>query len=136
MCLSLIVKRIDTIFAFALRPKLGLMEAPPSLYQALKAWVTSVTYLPADSVHIYLGVICLAASLLYFRGISLRLCLPGLILSIAMEVIDLYDFYRVLGTLRWGASLFDLIHTNFLPYLVVATLKIQRAKPASETHGR
>ena len=39
--------------------------------------------------------------------------MPGLVVSLAMEVFDLRDGFG------WGASLKDLVNTNLIPFLLV-----------------
>jgi hypothetical protein len=86
-----------------------------SNYQLFKLWFMAVLPLAKDAIHIYVGVLCLMVSLLVLR---LRLSsfwslLPGLVVSLVMEALDLRDGYG------WTESLKDLINTNMIPLLFV-----------------
>lgn len=92
-----------------------------SAYQLFKLHVLSVIPLAKDAVHVYVGIAALlvAALLLRIPLVSFRALLPGLILSILMEVLDLRDDMAWLGYFRWSASLKDVLNTNAIPLLIV-----------------
>ncbi|HVR96226.1 MAG TPA: hypothetical protein VMW27_06415 [Thermoanaerobaculia bacterium] len=86
-----------------------------SNYQLFKLWFTAVLPLAKDAIHIYVGFLCLLVSLLLLR---LRLTsfwslVPGLVVSLLMEALDLRDGYA------WAESAKDLINTNLIPFLFV-----------------
>jgi len=92
-----------------------------SAYQLFKLHFLSVVPLAKDAVHIYVGILALfvAAALLRLPIRSYRVLLPGLLLSLAMEALDLRDDLSWLGYLRWDASLKDVVNTNVLPFVIV-----------------
>jgi hypothetical protein len=92
-----------------------------SSYQLFKLHFLSIVPLAKDAVHIYVGVLALlvATALLRLPVRSYRALLPGLVLSLVMEALDLRDDLSWLGYLRWDASLKDVVNTNVLPLLIV-----------------
>ena len=92
-----------------------------SAYQLFKLHFLSVVPLAKDAVHIYVGVLALvvATVLLRLPVRSYWSLLPGLLLSLAMETLDLRDDLSWLGYLRWGASFKDVVNTNALPLVAV-----------------
>lgn len=92
-----------------------------SEYQLVKLKVLDVIPVSKDAAHIYVGMGCLLLALLVFR-IPLRsywALVPGLIASLAMEVLDLRDDRASVGHFRWSASLKDVVNTNLLPFVLV-----------------
>lgn len=90
-----------------------------SNYQLFKLWFTAVLPLAKDAIHIYVGVLCLMAALLVLR---LRLTsfwslVPGLVVSLIMEALDLRDGYG------WAESLKDFVNTNLIPFLIVILIR-------------
>jgi hypothetical protein len=87
-----------------------------SNYQLFKLWWLSVLPLTQDAIHVYIGFLCLLVSLILLRRrlTSYWALVPGLLVSLAMEVLDLRDGYA------WTESLKDLINTNLIPFLIVA----------------
>ena len=94
-----------------------------SAYQRLKIEFLSVVELSKDAVHVYIGVLCLLVTLLLIRRVRWMALLPGLVVSLAMEAIDLRDNWRDDERLHWKASLHDVLNTNALPVLLVAVLR-------------
>ncbi|OGS05557.1 MAG: hypothetical protein A3G41_08180 [Elusimicrobia bacterium RIFCSPLOWO2_12_FULL_59_9] len=92
-----------------------------SPYQLAKLWLVALLRLSKDAIHIYVGAACLLLAITLFRCPlrSWRALLPGLLLSIFMESMDLWDDVHSLGHLRWTASLHDVLNTNFLPFVIV-----------------
>ncbi len=92
-----------------------------SAYQLFKLHFLSIVPLAKDAVHVYVGVLALLVSAFILRlpVRSLRVLLPGLVLSLLMEALDLRDDLAWLGYLRWWASLKDVLNTNALPVLLV-----------------
>ncbi len=101
------------------------MAIETSLYQHLKLWLLPILGLPKDAVHIYIGFACLVVSVLLLRQpmSSARALILGVAFSVIMETLDLRDDYRALGTLRWTASLRDLVNTNTIPVALVMLAK-------------
>jgi hypothetical protein len=91
-----------------------------STYQRIKLVVLSLLPLTKDAVHVYLGCGCLlaAAALLRWPLSSFRVLLPGLVLSLAMEAVDLRDGLRE-DHLNLAASVHDLLNTNLIPLAIV-----------------
>lgn len=86
-----------------------------SNYQIFKLGWLAVLPLTKDAIHIYIGFLCLLVALVLFRRSlsSYSALIPGLVVSLAMEVFDLRDGYD------WLASLKDMINTNLMPFVLV-----------------
>ena len=84
-------------------------------YQDFKLLWLSVLPLTKDAIHIYIGFLALLVALILFRRriTSYWALVPGLLVSLAMEVFDLRDGFG------WGASAKDLVNTNLIPFLLV-----------------
>ena len=92
-----------------------------SAYQHFKLEFLSLVPLAKDAVHMYVGFFCLLLGLLVLRRPlrSYWVLLPGLVVSLAMEVLDLRDDRAWLGYFRWTASLEDVVNTNAIPVVLV-----------------
>ncbi len=92
-----------------------------SAYQLFKLEFLSLVPLGRDAVHVYVGFLCLLLGLLLLRRPlgSWWVLLPGLVLAVAMELLDLRDDRAWLGHYRWLASLKDLVNTNAIPFVLV-----------------
>lgn len=86
-----------------------------SEYQVFKLWWVSVLPLTKDAIHVYIGFFCLLLALILFRRklSSFTALIPGIVVSITMEIFDLRDGYG------WTASVKDLVNTNLIPFLLV-----------------
>lgn len=84
-------------------------------YQDFKLLWLSVLPITKDAIHIYIGFLALLVALIVFRRriTSYWALVPGLVVSLAMEVFDLRDGFSL------GASLKDLVNTNLIPLLLV-----------------
>jgi hypothetical protein len=84
-------------------------------YQIFKLWWVSVLPLTKDAIHVYIGFLCLLLALILFRRKlgSFTALIPGILVSITMEVFDLRDGYA------WMESAKDLVNTNLIPFLLV-----------------
>lgn len=96
-----------------------------SLYQQLKPILLQFFKLSKDAIHIHVGFFSLLVFLLFSgrKLNSLINLIPGLSLSIMMEILDLRDNLVYAGTLRLGASLHDLVNTNLIPFVLVLLAK-------------
>lgn len=86
-----------------------------SNYQIFKlAWM-SVLPLTKDAIHIYVGFLCLLIALIVLRRKldSWSALVPGLLVSLTMEALDLRDGFA------WMESAKDLVNTNLIPLLLV-----------------
>jgi hypothetical protein len=92
-----------------------------SAYQIFKLWVLAVIPLTKDAIHIYVGFACLFVALILFRRrlSSYQALIPGLLVSLAMEALDLRDGYTL------AASIHDVINTNLLPFVLVTLARLQ-----------
>jgi hypothetical protein len=90
-------------------------------YQIFKLWWVSVLPLTKDAIHVYIGFLCLLLALILFRRRlgSFTALIPGLLVSITMEVLDLRDGYG------WAESVKDLVNTNLIPFLLVLLTRWQ-----------
>lgn len=86
-----------------------------SNYQLFKLGWLAILPLTKDAIHIYIGFLCLLLALILFRRklSSFQALIPGLVVSVAMEVLDLRDGYD------WLASAKDLVNTNLIPFVLV-----------------
>lgn len=108
----------------------GLLAMEIHGYTHFKDLVVSITHLSKDAIHIYIGFICLLASVVILRRplTSYWVLLPGVIISCAVEVLDFVDFYSFLGHVSWKSSLHDLVNTNLIPVLLVTLARWQWKK--------
>lgn len=92
-----------------------------SNYQLLKLWLLAALPLTKDAIHVYIGFLCLLVALIVFRRrlTSYWALVPGLAVSLTMEVFDLRDGYN------WAASIKDLINTNLMPFVLVTLARLQ-----------
>ena len=90
-------------------------------YQIFKLWWLAVLPLTKDAIHVYIGFLCLLIALIVFRRrlTSYWAIVPGLVVSVAMEVLDLRDGYN------WVASAKDLINTNLIPLVLVTLARLR-----------
>ena len=102
-------------------PLLFAAAVKTSAYQLLKLKVLALVPLAKDAAHIHIGFACyvLAVTVLRIRPASFKAVLPGLLVSLLMEVPDLRDGLVSTGHLRWAASLKDVVNTNLIPVLLV-----------------
>jgi hypothetical protein len=102
-----------------------------SPYQQLKNQILSAIGFSKDAVHIYIGVGCFLLSILVLRlpPSAYRALALGLLVSLAMEALDLRDNVRYRETTRALATLHDLVNTNLLPYLIVLALRLRYGPP-------
>ena len=102
-----------------------------SLYQRVKLVVLQVLPLTRDAVHIYIGCACLlaTASLLRWPLSSFKVLLPGLVLSLAMEVADLRDGWKQ-NDIHGAGSVHDLVNTNLIPIAIVLLARRRRLRVA------
>ena len=84
-------------------------------YQIFKLGWLAVLPLTKDAIHIYIGFLCFLVALILFRRSlsSYAALVPGLLVSIALEVFDLRDGYG------WLASFKDVVNTNLIPFVLV-----------------
>ena len=92
-----------------------------SNYQIFKLGWLAVLPLTKDAIHIYIGFLCLLIALIVFRRrlSSYTALVPGLVVSVAMEIFDLRDGYNL------QASVHDLVNTNLLPLVLVTLARFQ-----------
>jgi hypothetical protein len=92
-----------------------------SSYQLFKLWWLAVLPLTKDAIHIYIGFVLLLIALVVFRRrlSSYQALIPGLVVSVVLEVFDLRDGYSL------GASVHDIINTNLLPFVLVTLARLQ-----------
>jgi hypothetical protein len=101
-------------------------------FQTLKLAIIEALGLGRDSLHLYVGFICLfVAVTLWHNKRSFWILLPGLMASFLLEAIDLHDDLGFYGYFRWSASFHDIVNTNVLPLLTF--LVFRRYIPHTET---
>ena len=99
-------------------------------YAHVKVLIESTIPLSKDAIHIYIGFMCLVASMVLLRRplTSYRVLVLGLIVSCAMEIFDLRYLYSRTGAVHWKPSLHDLVNTNFIPVLLVTLARRRQIK--------
>jgi hypothetical protein len=114
-----------------------LTVVPTSDYQLLKLRVLSVVPLSKDAIHIYIGFagFLLAVIVLRIRPTSFKAVLPGLMVSLVMEIADLRDELLYNSHMLWAASLKDVVNTNLIPLLLVALFRA-RDRTGAQARGR
>lgn len=92
-----------------------------SNYQLFKLWWMTILPLSKDAIHVYIGFLCLLIALILLRRrvTSWWAIVPGLAVSLTMEVFDLRDGYG------WAESAKDLVNTNLIPVLLVLLARWQ-----------
>ena len=92
-----------------------------SPFQEFKLQVVQLLHLAKDAIHVYVGFACFMIAVVLFRRSprTIQALVPGLILSLLVEVVDLHDDSRSVGHLRWAASVKDIVNTNLIPVVLV-----------------
>ncbi len=103
-----------------------IMEA--SFYQSLKPVILSFFSISKDAIHIHIGFVCLALTLFVSskKISSLYALLPGLFISVLMEILDLWDGYRLSGTFKIAGTIHDLVNTNLIPVMIILLVKTKK----------
>jgi hypothetical protein len=93
--------------------------------QSLKMTIVETLHLAKDGIHIYLGVACFLIAISIGRRSprSWQAMLPGVIVAVVLEVLDLRDDFNSLGYFRWAASLKDIINTNLIPLILIVAAR-------------
>jgi len=99
---------------------------PMSPFQELKLMLVENLHLAKDAIHIYIGFVCFMLAITVGRrsASSYQALVPGFIVAILLEVLDLRDDIRSLGYFRWGASLKDILNTNLIPLALVVAARL------------
>ena len=103
------------------------------IYQALKHQVEQLIPLNNDTIHIYLGFGCyiLTVGLFRLKPSSLWGLIPGLILSVLMEISDVHADMMADHVPRWLNSIKDIINTNLIPAALVIAASIRERRTGS-----
>ena len=59
---------------------------------------------------------------------SFSVLFTGFLLSVAMEMVDLYEDYQLRGVLEVGSSLHDLVNTNIIPVMLVLMFRFKKVR--------
>ena len=110
---------------------LPLAAVRTSEYQLLKLRVLEYVPITKDAAHVYIGMLCLLVTVAVLRG---RLStwwalLPGLLVSLVMEVFDFRDDVRAYGHWRVFASMHDIVNTNLIPLITVFMARRRWIRP-------
>ena len=94
-------------------------------YQQMKPYILNFFHVSRDAIHIHIGFACLVLVLLFTKKklSSFYTILPGFIVSVLMELMDLRDDYVLRHRLNFMASLHDLVNTNLIPFVLVLLAK-------------
>ena len=104
-----------------------------SPYQSLKPIVMEVFGLTRDAIHIYVGFFAFMATLILWKNNNSRskALIPGFLLSLMMEMMDIHDDPRPNLNYQLLLSCFhDLVNTNFIPVFLVLFFKNFKRKLA------
>ena len=96
--------------------------------QTFKLEIVEMLGISKDAIHIYIGVACLLVSLTIGRRRpgSFGSLLLGLIVSVALEAVDLADDYIHRGVLIWLPSVKDVVNTNLIPLVMTLVMRWRR----------
>jgi len=97
-------------------------------FQAWKTWLVTLTGLPKDALHIYVGLIVFlgAAALLRRSPGDWRPLAAALVVALAGETWDMADSWRAVEPLEWGRGWHDLWNTMFWPLVLHALARWSR----------
>lgn len=92
-----------------------------SYYQQLKPIVNELLGLTNDAIHMHIGFFALIATLIIVkkRMNPWLYLVPGFVLSILMEILDIRDDYVYGSRMHFVRNLHDIINTNLIPVVVV-----------------
>jgi F420-0:gamma-glutamyl ligase-like protein len=92
-----------------------------SNYQIFKLWLLASLPLAKDAIHIYIGFFCFLLALIVLRRrlSSYTPLISGLVVAIAMEILDLRDGYA------WLESAKDIVNTNLIPFLFITLARME-----------
>ncbi len=92
--------------------------------------ITELLFLSRDAVHMHIGFLCLVFMLCFSKKhlTSFSIIIPGLILSILMEMMDFRDDFALGRKLNIAACIHDLVNTNFIPLCLVVLAKVKMSK--------
>lgn len=97
------------------------------LNQQIKNFIKDYTLLSSELLHVYAGILIYLVWLIIFKNKYSTYCLLGIVLAaLVNEVLDLKYYFDKIGRLKWMASLFDIFHTLFLPFIMHGFLKFYR----------
>lgn len=103
-----------------------------SFYQSIKPIIEEVLGLSRDAIHIHIGFMCFfIAALVMRKKLTPQLLIPGLVVSVAMEVMDVYDSMKF-GKIYVAASVHDLVNTNLIPVMIYVLLALRAREKVSE----
>ena len=102
-----------------------------SLFQEYKLQIVQLFHLAKDAIHIYIGFACFMLAVALFRRSprTVQALIPGLILSLMLEVMDLRDDLLSSGHLRWSASLKDIVNTSLIPVVLFMAARWDMWRP-------
>ena len=101
-----------------------------SPYQSLKPILVELLGLSKDAIHMHVGFACFIAVLFFTKRSvsSFKVLIPGFILSLLMEFMDMRDDYNLGRSLNVVATLHDLINTNFIPLVICFMARMKRLR--------
>lgn len=99
-------------------------------YQEIKPIILNFLDVSRDAIHIHIGFACLALVLLVTtkKLSSFSILLPGFIVSLLMELMDLRDYYNFRGRFIFVDHLHDLVNTNLIPFILVLLAKRKKIR--------
>ncbi|HXH31790.1 MAG TPA: hypothetical protein VNJ01_13335 [Bacteriovoracaceae bacterium] len=97
-----------------------------SFYQSLKPIVMDILGLSKDAIHIYIGTVAFLITFLLFKKKSpcFILLVPGILISIFLEGLDLWDDYRFSVRSDISSNIHDILNTNLIAVMVLTVLRM------------
>jgi hypothetical protein len=91
------------------------------MYQEFKLRIVELTGLSKDALHIYVGLFVFFSFVTAARKGKIEpiALIPVLLIAVSMEIVDLYDNYRTMGSMYWANSIHDLVNTALWPVVIV-----------------
>lgn len=101
-----------------------------SPYQSIKPVLVELLGLSRDAIHMHVGFACFIATLLITKRsvTSFKVLVPGIILSVLMELMDIRDDYNLGRGPNIPAMIHDLINTNFVPVVICLMARMKRLR--------
>ncbi len=99
---------------------MAFVELAIVLVREWKLLLLEILKMPNDAIHIYIGVICFWLVSRKMSGLW-RLLIPGLLISLILEVPDLGFNWIAYHSFAWRESFTDIVGTSLIPVLWVAS---------------
>lgn len=104
----------------------------------MKPVLVELLGLSKDAIHMHVGFACFVITIFVWKKnvSSFKVLIPGLIVSLLMEMMDMRDDNNLGRSPNVVASLHDLINTNFIPFVICLLARMKRLRADYQTPGR